>query len=147
MYRDLLVRESQDSKGGTLDEMPYSGKRELVESTSNRKTRATSGGIGLLSHSQNSDPEVFLSKRAQGTKMKKRLRERRFSDRPNLGFISRGARPDTITDAMGAYRQKPSVVAHREVQQTAKTDADTYIQTNELKSGKGWKKLRRRVIP
>ena len=32
------VRDSQDSKGGTLDEMPYSGKRELVESTSSRKT-------------------------------------------------------------------------------------------------------------
>ena len=32
------VRDSQDSKGGTLDEMPYSGERELVESTSSRKT-------------------------------------------------------------------------------------------------------------
>jgi hypothetical protein len=32
------VRDSQDSKGGTLDEMPYSGDRELVEPTSSRKT-------------------------------------------------------------------------------------------------------------
>jgi hypothetical protein len=32
------VRDSQDSKGGTLDEMAYSGKRELTELTSNRKT-------------------------------------------------------------------------------------------------------------
>jgi hypothetical protein len=32
------VRDSQNSKGGTLDEMPYSGERELVESTSSRKT-------------------------------------------------------------------------------------------------------------
>jgi hypothetical protein len=32
------VKDSQDSKGGTLDEMPYSGKRDLVESTSSRKT-------------------------------------------------------------------------------------------------------------
>ena len=32
------VRDSQDSKGGTLDEMPNSGERELVESTSSRKT-------------------------------------------------------------------------------------------------------------
>ena len=32
------VRDSQDSKGGTLDEMPYSKERELVEPTSSRKT-------------------------------------------------------------------------------------------------------------
>jgi hypothetical protein len=31
------VRDSQDSKGGTLDEMPYIGERELVETTSRRK--------------------------------------------------------------------------------------------------------------
>jgi hypothetical protein len=32
------VRDSQDSKGGTLDEMPYSGERELGESTSSEGT-------------------------------------------------------------------------------------------------------------
>ena len=32
------VRDSQDSKGGTLDEMPDSRERELIELTSNRKT-------------------------------------------------------------------------------------------------------------
>jgi len=32
------VRASQDSKGGTLDEMPYSGERKLVEPISSRKT-------------------------------------------------------------------------------------------------------------
>ena len=32
------VRNSQDSKGGTFDEMPYSGEKELVEPTSSRKT-------------------------------------------------------------------------------------------------------------
>jgi hypothetical protein len=32
------VRDSQDSKEGTLDEMPYSGEREHVEPTSSRKT-------------------------------------------------------------------------------------------------------------
>jgi hypothetical protein len=31
------VRNSQNSKGGTLDEMPYSGERELVEPISRRK--------------------------------------------------------------------------------------------------------------
>jgi hypothetical protein len=33
------MRDSQDSKGGTLDEMSYSGERELVESASSRNTR------------------------------------------------------------------------------------------------------------
>ena len=32
------VRDSQDSKEGTLDEMFDSRKRELIEPTSNRKT-------------------------------------------------------------------------------------------------------------
>jgi hypothetical protein len=32
------MSDSQDSKGGTLDERPYSGERELEESTSSRKT-------------------------------------------------------------------------------------------------------------
>ena len=31
------VRDSQDSKGGTFDEMPFIGERELVEPTSSRK--------------------------------------------------------------------------------------------------------------
>ena len=33
-YQRWEVRDSQVSKGGTLDEMPYSGERELIESTS-----------------------------------------------------------------------------------------------------------------
>jgi hypothetical protein len=32
------VRDSQDSKGGVLDEMTYSGEKELVELISSRKT-------------------------------------------------------------------------------------------------------------
>jgi hypothetical protein len=32
------LRDSQDSKRGTLDEMLYIGERELVEPTSSRKT-------------------------------------------------------------------------------------------------------------
>jgi hypothetical protein len=61
------MRDSQDSKGGTLDEMPGSGERELVESTSSRKTRHQVEGWGYHP-SQNSDPGLFLSKRTVGTK-------------------------------------------------------------------------------
>jgi hypothetical protein len=32
------VRDSQDSKGGSIDEMPYIEERELVELISSRKT-------------------------------------------------------------------------------------------------------------
>jgi hypothetical protein len=32
------MRDSQDSKRGTLDEMPYVGAKELVDYTSSRKT-------------------------------------------------------------------------------------------------------------
>jgi hypothetical protein len=32
------VRDSKDSNGGTLDEMPDSRERELIEPTSSRKT-------------------------------------------------------------------------------------------------------------
>jgi hypothetical protein len=32
------VRDPQDSKGGTLDEMPNNRERELIEPTSSRKT-------------------------------------------------------------------------------------------------------------
>jgi hypothetical protein len=34
----LEVRDSQDSKGRTLYEMPYSEEREVVEPTSSRKS-------------------------------------------------------------------------------------------------------------
>ena len=65
----------RESKGRTLDEMFSSGERKLVESTSSRKKGHQVEGWG-----QNTDPELFLSKRTAGTKMKKRLRERRSSD-------------------------------------------------------------------
>jgi hypothetical protein len=64
--------------------MPYSGERELVESISSRKTLHQVEGGGCHP-TVIYDPELFQSERTSGTKMKKRLRERRSSDRPKLG--------------------------------------------------------------
>jgi hypothetical protein len=61
------VRESQDSKGGTLNEMPYSGERELVKPTTKRKTGHQVEGWGCHSTLKNSQPELFLSERTVGT--------------------------------------------------------------------------------
>ena len=65
--RDLGV--SQDSKGVTLDEMPNSGEREIVDSTSSRKKGHQVEGWGCYPIVKHSDPELFLSKRIAGTKM------------------------------------------------------------------------------
>ena len=75
------MRGCQDSKGGTLDELPNSGERELVESTSSRKTGHQVEGWGCHPTVKNSDSELFLSERTEGTKMEKRLGKGRSSDR------------------------------------------------------------------
>ena len=46
------VRDSQDSKGGTLDEMPDSRERELIEPTSSRKTGHQMRERGAIPQSQ-----------------------------------------------------------------------------------------------
>jgi hypothetical protein len=52
------MRDSQNSNGGTLDEMSYSGERELVEST--KKTKHQVEGWSCHLTVKNSDPELFL---------------------------------------------------------------------------------------
>ena len=110
------MRDCQDSKRGTLDEMSYSGERELVESASRRRQKCfpSNGGIGLPSHSRKFDPELFLSKRIAETKTEKSLKERSLSDRTKL----RSSRPDNTNDNI-AYRQEPSMAAFQEAQQAA----------------------------
>ena len=67
------VRDFQDSMvcvcwGGTLDEMSYSGERELLEPTSSRKTGHQLEGWGCHPTVKYYDPEFFFSKRTEGDK-------------------------------------------------------------------------------
>ena len=41
------VRDSQDSKAGTLEEMPYIGEKKLVKPTSSRKTGHQLGTVAI----------------------------------------------------------------------------------------------------
>ena len=75
------MRASQNSMVGTLDEMPNSGKRKLVESMSRRKTGHQVEGWGCHPTVKSSDPELFLYEGSAGTKMEKRMKERRSSGR------------------------------------------------------------------
>jgi hypothetical protein len=99
---------TQVSEGRTLDEMPNSEKRELVESTSSRKTVHQVEGWGCHPTVKNSDPVLSLSKRTARTKMENRLRERRSSDRPKLGS-SQGL--TLLLTIWSAYRQEASMAA------------------------------------
>jgi hypothetical protein len=85
----LEVRNSQDSRGGTLNEMPYSGEKELVEFTSHLGTGHQVEGWDGHATVKISDPELFFSKGTAGTKMKKSLSERSSSDKCKLGSSSR----------------------------------------------------------
>ena len=57
------MRDSKDSKGETIDEMP-----KFVESTSSRKTGQQPEGWDCHPTVKNSDPELFLSEITAGPK-------------------------------------------------------------------------------
>ena len=73
-----LVYNSQDSKGWTLDEMPDSRERDLIEPTSSRKTGNQMSERGP-SHSHDSDPQLFLPEKITGMEIERSLRKRRPS--------------------------------------------------------------------
>ena len=83
------MRNSQDSKRGTLEEVLYSREGELVESTSSGRTgiKWSCCPIRIIF-----DPELFLFEGTAGTKLEKNMRERRSMDKPKLGSISRGGK-------------------------------------------------------
>ena len=62
------------------------------------KDRASNWGIGFQSHSHNSDPELFLSKRNLGTKMQNRLKE--VTGQHLDPFQGEAPTTNTITDGM-----------------------------------------------
>ena len=64
-----------ESNGGILDEMPYSGERDLVETT-NRKTGHQGEGWGC--HPTVKNPELFLSKRTAGKKNEEEIEGKEF---------------------------------------------------------------------
>ena len=70
-----------------------------------------------------SDPELSLSKRTAGTKMEKRLKKRRFSDRLQVLTL--------LLMLWCAYRQEASMAALQEAQQAVDQDRDTYAQPTE----------------
>ena len=83
------MRDSKNPKGRTLDEMPNSEERELVEPISSRKTGHQVEGWCCHPTVKYSDPELFLCKRIAGTNMEKR-QGNRPNDRPKLESFSRG---------------------------------------------------------
>jgi hypothetical protein len=70
--------------------MPYSGKRELVESSSSRKTGSQVEEWGCHSTIKNSDSELFLSERTAGIEIEKESEEKDV-------HIREAPRPDIIT--------------------------------------------------
>jgi hypothetical protein len=71
----------------TLTKMPNSGEMKPEETTSSRLTEPPVEGSGHQPTFKSFDPELILSKRIAGTKMKQRLKERPASDWPNLRSI------------------------------------------------------------
>jgi len=67
------VRDTQDSKGGSTDEMSIREKKELVVFLSPREKKQGIKwrDVVAISQSKNSDTELFLCKRTTGKKWRR----------------------------------------------------------------------------
>jgi hypothetical protein len=77
----------------TLDEMPNSGDKEIVESTSSKKTGHQVEGWGCHPTVKNSDQELFSSKRTSGT----------FACRNLKDTVNKTKRPPTDWERIFTY--------------------------------------------
>ena len=145
------MRDFQDSKGGTLDEMCYTGERELIEPTSSTGHQMRDG---VAIPQSKTLTQFLLSDRTAGRKMEKNLRKRRSSDRPNWDPTQGKAQGLTLLLRICcAYKNRPIMTALGKFQQAAERVRDRYLQptngqkllTPMVELGESWKKLRRRV--
>ena len=93
------MKDSQDSKGGTLDGMPYSGEMKLVEPTFSRKTESkfeSRVGMGLPSHSQNLCPRIFPIKKNCRDRNGEKPEEKEVQGQAQIG-IQLNRRPSCLT--------------------------------------------------
>lgn len=90
LERRERVRKSQESKREFLDEIPNSEEKELIESTSSRKSGHQWRAGVAITPSKNSVSELSLSKRTVKKKLEKRLRKMSSSDSASSGPMSRG---------------------------------------------------------
>jgi hypothetical protein len=127
--RDLRCERSSGLKGKDLRWSVLYWERELVESTSNRKTGHQVEGWDCHPTVKNSDPELFLSEGTAGSKLEKSLRKRRSSDKPKLGSSSRED-PQNLTLLLMvwcAYKQRPIMTVLWNAQQAAERERCRYL--------------------
>jgi len=140
---------SLDSKGGILDEISYSGERELQQ-----KDRTSSEEWGWYSTTKTLTHNCSCLKEMQGWKWRRTWGKEGQATEPKWDPAHREAsRPYTITEAMGCSQKgtyhdcppKDQTRSWKSQMQIFITDQWTETVDPVVESGKSWKKLRSRV--